>query len=71
MLPPNEKGDHRVALLGRQEPSVAERPLDQRRERRGIGARYPALRVPREPRRRLADELGARRVLTRDDAPGR
>ena len=49
MLPSNDKRDHRVALPGRQEPNVVERSLDQRRERRGNSARYPALRVAREP----------------------
>ena len=55
--------DHRVALLGRQEPSVAEHPIDQRRERRGNSAGNPALGIPRERQNRLADELLEGRVV--------
>ena len=60
--------DHRVALLGRQEPSVAEHPIDQRREatgqqRRGNSAGNPALGIPRERQNRLADELLGGRVV--------
>ncbi len=55
--------DHCVPFLGREEPDVAEHPLDQRFQRWRNGARYPAFRIPHEQQSRLAGKLGGRRLV--------
>ncbi len=60
---------HRVAFLGRQEPGVAEHPLDQRRHRGRNRCPIRALRGADERQNPLPDELRGRQIVRQRGVP--